>query len=324
MRIKLACLCLIAVSAGSAAADNKTTFFRDGTMLEQDAVAVKGAIAIPLAAALLKNTLTVFPASGTSILNVESNRTEAGSASDKEIEKLVEQRRRLEDRLQALDTREAIFTSAAKTQSGKAPRKSKASPDPMQAIRQGTDFAFAQLETVYTARRKTTHEIQAIDTRIAKARKDNRQGESSLLITVTPPRGKVTIRYATAEPGWQPQYNLHLTGDGYARLQLSARVTGSGRGRLTRVSSGTLAEGSNAKTYPVQSGSATLASYLLPVTEEVYTGETFHRFYARITNSTPLYLPPGDSGLFRNGVYLGRFRFEGLSSGRSKPISLDK
>ena len=320
MRISLACLCFIAVSAVSASADNKITFYRDGTLIEQEAVAVKGVISLPLAADLLEQTLTVLPLPGTSILGVETHKT--GSRSDKELDMLTEQRRRLEDRLQALETRESIFTAAAKTQSGKAPRKSKANPDPMKAIRQGTDFAFAQLETVYAERRKTRNEIQTIDSRIAKAKKNSGQGKSSLLIAVAPLRGKATIRYATAEIGWQPQYNLYLNGDGSARLQLSAKLTGSGRWHQSRVSTGSLAEGKNSNTFPVQTGTAVLASYLLPVTEELYTGEIYHRFSGKITNNTPLYLPPGDSGLFRNGAYLGKFIFDGLSSGKSKSISL--
>ena len=238
----LICLCLIAVSASSATAANKITFYRDGALLQQEAGAVKGVIDIPLATGLLEHTLTIVPAPGTTILGVETHKTGSGSSGDKELDTLAEQRLRLEDRLQALETREAIFTSAAKAQSGKAPRKSKANPDPMQAIRQGTDFAIAQLETVYTARRKTAEEIRKIDARIAAAGKGRRPGGETIRIAVTPSRGKVTLRYATAERGWQPQYNLHLAGDGSARLQLSARITGSGRGHQVRVSSGSLAD----------------------------------------------------------------------------------
>lgn len=285
MRIKLICLCLIAVTASYASAANKITFYRDGALLKQEAGAMKGVINIPLAAGLLEHTLTVIPTPGTMILGVEIHKTESDSTADKELETLAEQHRRLEDRLQALETREAVFTSAAKAQSGKAPRKTKANPDPMQAIRQGTDFAIAQLEAVYTARRKTTQEIQKIDARLATVRKSSRPAESTVRITVTPPRGKVTLRYATAERGWQPQYNLYLEGDGSARLQLSARITGSGRGHQVHVSSGLLAESATAETLPAQSGSAVLADYRLPITEESYTEGIFNRFSGKITNS---------------------------------------
>lgn len=324
MRIKLACLCLIAFTATSASAENKITFYRDGALLQQEAVAVKGVIDVPLAAAFLDRTLTVVPARGTTLLGVETRKTLSGIMPDKELETLAEQRRRLEDRLQALDTRESIFTSAAKSQSGKAPRKTKANPDPLQAIRQGTDFAIAQLEAVYTARRKTTQDIHKIDVRIAAARKGNRPAESSVRITVTPLRGKVVLRYATAERGWQPQYNIHLAGDGTAQLQLSAKVAGSMRGHQVRVSLGALAESARAEIFPVQSNSAALAGYRFPVTEERYAEGIFNGFSGMIANTSQQYLPAGEAVLFRSGAYMGKFIFEGLSSGRSKVISLEK
>ncbi len=325
MRTKLICICLIVFSNNFAFAENKITFYRDGALHQVEAIAVKGVVDLSLEDGLLEQTLKVFPAPGTTILGVEIRKNEPGNASDNESETLTEQRRRLEDRLQALETREAIFTSAAKAQSGKAPRKSKANPDPMQAIRQGTDFAIAQLEAVYTARRKTTQEIQKIDARIAKARKGSHSAISSVRIAVTPPRGKVTLRYATAERGWQPQYNLHMNGDGMARLQLTAKILLSTRGYQILVSSGSIADSTSATALTLQAGKeAILANYKLPLTDEHFGDGIFNKFSGKVTNSGVNYLPPGDSGLFRNGVYLGRFRFEGLSSGQSRVISLGK
>ncbi len=320
----LICLFLMVFSAGFASAENSVTFYNNGTLFQQEAYAVKGMIDIPLSSGMLEHTLKIIPASGVKILSVETYKSEPGSSGNKERETLVEQRRRLEDRLQALETREAIFVSAAKAQSGKAPRKTKANPDPMQAIRQGTDFAIAQLEAVYTARRKTTQEIQKIDARIAASRKNGKTAEGYVRIAVTPPRGRVTLRYATAERGWQPQYNINLAEDGSAQLQLSAKITGEGRGYQVSVSSGSLAESGTAATFPALSGNVNLASYHFPITEESYPEGIYNHFSGRISNNGTQYLPPGDSTLFRNGTYMGKFRFEGLSSGRSRVISLGK
>ncbi|MDD2308651.1 MAG: hypothetical protein PHH91_03625 [Desulfuromonadaceae bacterium] len=322
MRIKLICQYLIVLLAGSASAEDKITFYRDGALLQQEAAAVKGTIDIPLPPGLVEHTLKIIPTPGTRILAVEAHKTATGSIAEKELETLAEQRLRLEDRLQALETREAIFTAAAKAQSGKAPRKSKANPDPMHGIRQGTDFAIAQLEAVYTARRKTAQEIKRIDARLTEAGKNSRSASTTVRITVTPPRGRVTLRYATAEQRWQPYYNLYPAGDGTARLQLYARITGETRGRQVRVSAGSFTESTSAATFPVQPGGAPFAAYLLPITEERCTEGIFNRFSAIITNSSPNYLPPGDSGLYRSGAYLGKFRFDGLSSGRNRVISL--
>lgn len=324
MRPVLACLTLIALSATPVFAANSVTYYRDGALFQLETTAVKGVVEIPLPPDLLENTLTVVPAAGSTILGVETAVKELENSGDKERDTLTEQRRRLEDRLQALETREAIFTAAAKAQSGKAPRKTKANPDPMQAIRQGTDFAIAQLEAVYTARRRTTQEIRNIDSRLAASGKGSLTTGSSVRLTVAPARGRVTIRYATTERGWKPGYNLHLTGDGTARLQFSARLTGNRRGYQNRISSGSLTQSGSPETVPAQTGGALLATFRLPLSDEQYTEGIFKRFSGKITNSTPHYLPPGDSGLYRGGTYLGKFRFEGISSGRSKMISMGR
>lgn len=320
----LTCICLIVFSASAASAENKITFYRDGALIQQEAGGVKGVVELPLADGLLENSLNIVPAPGTSILAVEVRKTAQRSKSDKELETLFEQRRRFDDRLQALATREEIFKAAAKSQSGKAPRKTKANPDPMQAIRQGTDFAIAQLEAVYTARRKTEQEIRKVDGQIASTKKSGRAAESGVHIIVTPARGRVTLRYATSERGWQPQYNLYVTGSGTALLQLSARIAGSSGGYRTLVSSGSIADSAPAAALTLPAGSTTPLSYKLPLVDERFGDGIFKQFSGRITNTGTEYLPPGDSGLFRSGAYLGRFRFEGLSSGRSRVISFGK
>lgn len=323
MRITLITLTLAAACTASAFAAHQVTYFRDGALHQLETGATRGVIQVPLPADLLEQTLTVIPAPGTTILNVETAKREAASGG-KELETLTEQRRRLEDRLQALETREAIFTSAAKSQSGKAPRKTKANPDPLQAIRQGTDYAIAQLEAVYTARRKATQEMGRIDSRLAALRKDQQRSEQTVRIEVTPPRGKVIVRYGTSERGWQPRYKLQLTGNGSAQLQLTAHITGGEKGQQLRVSYGSLSDNSSAESVPPQQGSVLLATYLLPVADELFSAGLYNRFSGRVTNTGHGYLPPGESVLTRNGAYVGTFVFEGLSSGRSRVISFGR
>lgn len=324
MHITLICLCLAVFSAASASAASTVTFYRDGALYQQDVSAKKGVIDVPLAAGLLESTLTVIPAAGSTILEVETLHNRIEGTASKEMEALVEQRRKLEDRLQALETREAIFTAAAKTQSGKAPRKTKTNPDPMQAIRQGTDYAIAQLEAVYTARRRAMQEIKRIEALLAATEKGNSSSKHSVKITVTPANGRVTLRYATSERGWQTHYDLHLTGDGTARLELSARAIESRRGYQVRVSPAPLAESGKAKTFPLQSGKTTMGSYLLPITVESSIEGVYNSFSGTITNNSPDYLPSGESGLFRKGAYVGRFVFAGMSSGRSRTVSIGR
>ncbi|OGU23075.1 MAG: hypothetical protein A2X85_14360 [Geobacteraceae bacterium GWF2_54_21] len=321
MRKKIiACLLAYSALANVAQAGNSITFYRDGAIIEREASALKGVAEVPLEPGLLEGTLKVVPAVGSVILGVEINAARQDGKSSRELEALIEQRQRLEDRLQALATREEIFKAAAKSQSGKSPRKTKANPDPMQTIRQGTDFAIAQLEAVYTTRRKTTQEIKKVENRIAVLKRGGKSG-GTVRISVSPPRGRLTVRYATAETGWQPWYDLHLNGSGVARLQLSAKMTANHGGYRQLVSAASLMDATTAATFPVQSGNTKMAEFQLPITEENFDGGIYNRFSGRLGNTGTEYLPPGEAGLFRSGTYLGRFRFEGLSSGRNRLIS---
>lgn len=319
----IASMFVLIASATSAQADSSITFYRDGTVFEREAIAIKGVAEVPLESGLLEGTLKVVPAPGTTILRVENIAARLDGKSSRDIDALTEQRQRLEDRLRALATREEIFKAAAKSQSGKAPRKTKANPDPMQTIRQGTDFAIAQLEAVYTARRKTEQELKKIDSRIAAARRSGKNGESTVRISVTPARGMLTVRYATSEIGWQPLYDLHLSGSGTATLQLSAKMTTNYSGYVQRVSSGSLVNTAPAATFPaLPGGIARLVAFQLPIAEESYGSGIYNQYSGQLSNTSTQYLPPGETALYKGGTYLGRFRFEGLSSGRKAVVSL--
>jgi hypothetical protein len=324
MQIIAICFCFILLTVSSVYAENTITYYRDGSVLQLEAAAAKGVVTVPLPAGIIENSLSVIPFPGTAILDVEMRKLEQGGKSDKAIDELRERKLRLEDRLLALEKREAIFTSAAKTQSGKAPRKTKANPDPMQTIRQGTDFAIAQLESVYTARRKTMQEIHKIDASLVSVGRSVGKSENLVRIVVAPAQGRIRLRYATTERGWQPQYNLDLKGDGTARLQLSAQLSSSMRGFQTRVSMMSLADGLGIESFPARSGSVVLALYNLPVSEDKIMEGVFNGFSGKLTNSTPHYLMSGNLNLLRSGSYLGSFRFEGISSGRSKVISFGR
>lgn len=325
MPIQIICLLLILLPAIAESAGSSTICYNDGTIVVIEAFAIKGIIEIPVAAGFLEGTLKVEPAVGTTIVNVDISPAKLDSRSSREIEALTEQRRRLEDRLQALATREEIFKSAAKTQSGKAPRKTKSNPDPMKAIRQGTDFAIAQLETVYTTKRKTLQEISSIDARIALAGKKARLEESYARITVTPERGRATVRYATSEKGWRPDYDVRLAGDGFATLKFSARFMGSYGGSLLQVSPASISESATALTIrAIKGGNTTFASYRFPVSEESYGDGIYNHYSGLLTNTSTQHLPPGEARLYKSGAYLGKFIFDGLSSGKSKKITIGK
>lgn len=316
---------LLILSAVIASADS-ITFYRDGAIIERGMSGIKGSVELPLRPGFIKGTLQVLPAGGTSILTVDINSLPSGDYDKKELDTLLEAIRQQEDRLQALDTREKIFTASAKSQSGKTPRKSKSNPDPLKGIRQGTDFAIARLEAVYDAKRKAKLDIKRLNARIVAIKKQAGAQKNIARIKITPVYGKVTVRYATTEVGWQPQYDLRLAKNGSAELQLFAHLTGTGfSGGHIKVSDTALADSAIAKAFLATRGSRTLlATYKLPIAEEQFDGGIYNRFSGRITNRTTGYLQPGDSTLYKNGVYRGNFRFEGLSSGRSRIIAVGK
>lgn len=314
----LYCICFVIFSATYAYAENSVTFYRDGALYKLEATATKGVIDIHLPVTVIEKSLSISPKGGSTISTVKT-RSEIYDNNNKELLALNEQKQRLADRLQALETRENIFTAAAKTQSGKAPRKTKNNPDPMQAIRQGTDFAIAQLEAVYTAKRKATEELNRVNGRIVTIKQRGNGSGSSVRIVVTPQRGTVTIRYATTEVSWQPEYSLHYDGiSNNVRLQFSAKIPKELRGYKIHVANGTLAEAAQ----QLLTVGGISGDYLLPVNDLKSANGIFNSFQATITNNTGHYLTSGEATLFRNGSYLGKFRFEGISSGSKRAIAL--
>jgi hypothetical protein len=60
------------------------------------------------------------------------------------------------------------------------------------------------------------------------------------------------------------------------------------------------------------------------MSEEQYTEGIFSRYDGLLTNTTRNYLQSGEASLFRNGTYLGKFHFEGISSARSRAVSIGR
>lgn len=319
----LTILTLLLTVAATALADNRTmTFFSDGALVELETTAIKGFAEILLPEGMLANSLRIKPLGDSAIQRVEILSVRQEGNREKELDTLLERKNRLEDRLQALATREEIFKSAAKSQSGKAPRKTKTNPDPMQTIRQGTDFAIAQLEAVNTARRKAMQEIRHIDARIAEARKGGAGSQNVARVAVAPRNGRVRVRYALAGPGWTPRYDIRLWGDNSADLILFGQLPGAFAGYQLRAAPATLADSFG--THPLALGagsSARLAEYRLPLDEVHFGNDVQNSFSFLLTNRTAVHLPAGEASLYRNGEYLGRLVFAGISSGRSRRIS---
>jgi hypothetical protein len=326
MNIFIPLLVLLLIGRVIPAECRSVTWYSDGAFIELEATATKGTLEIPLPATMIEGSLRVKPLGGSAIqrLDILPAATDTGK-DEKELDVLLEQRSRLGDRMQALTTREEIFKSAAKSQSGKAPRKTKTNPDPMKAIRQGTDFAIAELEAVYSSRRRTEQEIRRLEIRIAAARRSERRAGTVARIHLSPVRGTVLVRYAVANQGWTPRYDIHLDDSHTAQLFLSALTDGSFAGYLLQVSPAVLAERDTARVFTLQAGpTARIAGFRLPVSEVNFGSGILSSFSFIVKNSEPVYLPGGNASLYRNGEYIGGFRFEGISSGRSRTIRVGR
>lgn len=314
---------LLTTAVEVCAAGRSVTFFSDGVVVELKAVAVRGVAEIPLPAGMLAGTLRIRPEKGTSIQHVDTQPLRRDVRGEKELDALIEQKSRLDDRLGALATREGIFTAAAKSQSGKAPRKTKSNPDPMQSIRRGTDFAIAQLETVYTARRKAEQEIRRIDARIAAMRKGGKGAGSVALVAVSPGNGRVSARFAVGGAGWTPRYDIRIDKGGSALVTLYGHVPAFPGGYQLRLSPASLAgaAGESPIVLPAAAQRARLAAYRMTTGEEYWGNGPLPTFAFMLKNSTGAYLPAGEAAFFRAGEYWGTVRFAGMSSGRSAMIS---
>lgn len=321
MNYVLIMITMLIATAGSAyTADNKViTCFSDGALVEVEATANKGIAEIALLSGMVDNSLRIKPLGNAAIQRVDILTSAPEHRRAKELDTLYEQKSRLEDRLLALNKREEIFKSAAKSQSGKAPRKTKTNLDPMQSIRQGTDFAIAQLESVYTARRKTEAEIRRLDASIALSKKGGQGGGQVARVSVTPKNGRIKVRYGLERLAWTPRYDLRLNGDGNAIITLMGQLPTAIEGYLFKASPGNLAANYDNQVRSVADGAVgRLAEYRLPTLEEQFGSGLRSAFSFVITNSGGYNLPSGEATLYRKGEYWGKFRFEGLSSSSSR------
>lgn len=320
--IMIVVVLLLAV-AGSASADGRSvTFFADCALVELEVKAAKGVVEVPLPAAMSAASLRIKPLGSAEIRRVDLLTPPRPAQPSRELASQQELKSRLEDRLRALDAREEIFRAAAKTQSSKAPRRSKTNPDPVKTLRQGTEFAFAQLEAVYTARRKAEQELRHCDARIAVLKRQGQAGTQVARVAVTPPTGTVLVHYALEGKGWTPTYDLRLGADGAGDLTLYGRLPDSFAGYRLRAYPGPLADSRPERILQVAGGQTVrLAEYRLPVRDARFAEGVNPSFTVVVQNNGEASLPAGEAVLYHYGEYRGRFRFEGISSGRSKRMT---
>jgi hypothetical protein len=316
-------LTFFVVTSSVQAAQRELTIFSDGRLVEIETTVNKGLAELALPAPIRDGTLRVKALGGGSIGRVELIPFRLSDKLQKELDGLQEQKNRQEDRLKALETREGIFEAAAKSQSSKAPRKTKTNPDPLASVRQGTDFAIAQLEAVFTARRRSEQELKRITARIAQLHK-NSGGGPTVRAEVTPGTTRVRVAAVLSDNGWRPRYELRLTGNGSATAVLIqlAEVDGLLTGFSARVAPASLTAGPPEQTYPLLPGPATrLATWQLPIEHERVTAGPLPSFTVTLKNTATGPLPGGLVAVYSQDEYLGTVTLPATAANAVLPIT---
>ena len=290
---------LVCRQAGGA--QKSITFFLDGARVEQEMAVSNGYLELPLPDDLAPGSLRVKPVGGGTVLRVELVAAEQDRRRGGEIARLKERKGELQDRMEALSRREEIFSAAAKSQSGKAPRKTKANPDPVGTLQQGTEFALNQMEAVYRSKRKCRHALDAVERELSAAVR----GVASARVWVAGGRA-ARISFLVRDQRWTPCYDLRWSGEGAGELLLHAKLPQPEKGVLYLVSRGTAAQEGAAEA--VRGDYPTLSRYPLTL---VSGGEKTNPSSRFVFAAVEAGLPPGEAALFWKEEYLGSGPFTG-------------
>jgi len=321
MRVLTTVIAIILLAGTAAAAERSVTLFLDGAKVEQRFVVNGGYLEIPLPAGLKPGSLRLVPQAFTRIERVETVPARLLQQVERELARLIERRERLQARLQALKTREGIFTAAAKAQSGKAPRKTKSNPEPLQNIRKGTDFALAQLEEVYSVRRSVEKELAVLDGKEAALRKEGNGGGHIARVWLSGRRPGITAAWLQTDLSWSPRYDIRLSGDATAEVTIHPRLPALARGGAVSVSMASLQKGPGAvAAMPVTGEQSAVVALRLPVLvkgdgRDVSSGLSF-----TMTNTATQILPGGDLSCYRDGTYIGTARLAAIQPLESREI----
>ncbi|SNB45001.1 hypothetical protein [Geobacter sp. DSM 9736] len=297
-----------------------TTFYLDAAIIEFDAVATARTIDLLLPAGVKPGSLRLKPAGRQVIEMVEFLPMPRSKEREQEAARLSERRGHLSDRLKALEAREEIFRSAAKSQSGKAPRKTKGNPEPLATIRQGTEFAIAQLEEVYRARRKAETELKGVEAQLARLGGEAEKKGQRVRIRLSGKGGKIRGSYIRTDLAWTPRYDFRLSGNGNADVAVRATLPDFKDTGSWTVVPATISD-SASTSFPVISPDRPVAAYLLPVEKEAYLPGARSHLSFTVTNTGQTGFPPGEATCYRQGEYVGTLSFPGLLPGESSTIS---
>lgn len=313
-----AALALSVYASADAFAGRALTLYLDGGQVEQRASARNGYLEMHIPPAAVKDSLRIAPAQGVEILRVETIAQKPVKSVERQLGQLTEREEQLNDRLKALTVREEIFKSAAKSQSAKAPRRTKTNPEPLATIRQGTDFAITQLETVYHARRKVEKELAQIAERRARLGREELSGGTVARVWLTPASGSVIASWSQSDKFWSPSYQVRVDEKGGALVSLSAHGVALAKGETADLVLAPLQTPGAAARFRYESERVLLKTVALKVadSQEMIAAP----FSVSLINSSALDLPSGEISCFKRGIYMGRGSFKGAAVGKTIEI----
>lgn len=289
------------------AAGERVVHYLDGARIEQVVAARKGNVVVPLPPDMIPGSLRLEPVGKTVIDRVAVTPPPAPKTAQLGRQQLIVRRDALEDRLAALAVKEEIFKSAAKAQSGKAPKKTKTNPDPLATIRQGTEYAVAQLEAVYRSRRSAERELAEVKRRLAVLAGDPAAVGSQARIAL---RGgdRVKVSYLVRGRNWTPHYDLRLLPDGKAELSL---WTDAGAATVVPAQLASAAAGAE---LPVAANGVVLQLSCVTRREEpLLRGQL--QVAVEVACTPPMILPRGEASCYYRGTYLGEVPLPSFVSG---------
>ncbi|MHC1699114.1 MAG: hypothetical protein AB9919_13845 [Geobacteraceae bacterium] len=322
MRMFLAAFFVLLWGFPALASGEKRILFLDGARIEREIIANKGIIVVPLPSAMLPDSFRVKPLGNSTVRWVEIGPAPGNRKYSGQLTSLEERRNILLDRLKSLDLREEIFKAAAKTQSGRALRKTKSNPDPLGSLRSGARYALTQLDEISAARRQSRNSLAEVEKRIAALAEQSSPG-SVARIGLSQPGGTIRVAYLVSDLKWTPWYDFRLTGDGFTEMALCAKLPAEALNIPTAVVPLSLIEpfGTETHPYPVSSGITRIATFRLPLVKEVFVKGAVPYLSLGFDNTSSQNLPAGEANGYWGGEYIGKATFAGCLPGKS--LSLD-
>ncbi len=297
------------------------SLFLDGAVVERVESARKGYLEISLPAAVRIGSLRIRPVFGTQLLRVETAEKQPSKKAEKELAAIGERREFLLDRQKALEVKEEIFRSSAKSQSAKAPRRSKTNPEPMVSIRQGTDYAISQLESVFREQRKVARELKQLEEKKGELARSGQAGGHVARVWVAPAAGRVSASYIQTDRSWHPRYELRTTSATSGSFAVFPGDLELLRDESATVHLATLESGSAAPSWKfADAGRAVMVSEL-PLSRKLEAGGLIQLMTVSLTNTTSGVIPAGMIACYADGAYMGQGRLQQMNPGSSTELS---